>query len=98
MPFQIFSLIRPRRSAGKSHRKEHNMPMYRVLLSYNRLGDAALDGYACGVVLSLTGNPGFLTPLVPLAALATAQQEFHDAWLASLGGGVILTLVKNQKK
>jgi len=71
--------------------------MYRVSLSYARLPDSDLDGFACGVVLSLTGNPAFPTPLVPMADLTTAQQEFHDAWLAS-GKGVVSTLIKNQKR
>src|SRR3954466_163441 len=64
-----------------SERDNIPMPNYRVSLSFVSMSDPPLDEFAAGVVLSLTGNPAFPTPLVPLVALGDAQAAFHDALL-----------------
>ena len=71
---------------------------YRVSLSFIGLSDSDLDEFAANRVVSLTGNAAFPTPLVPLAALGTAQVAFHDALLAAAQGGTQLTAVKNEKR
>ena len=60
---------------------------YRVSLSFTGLSDSDLDEFASNIVVSLTGNTAFPTPLVPLAALNAAQSAFHDAVLAAAQGG-----------
>lgn len=74
------------------------MPNYRVSLSFRNLSDAGLDEFAANIVVSLTGNGEFPTPLVPLAALTAAQEAFHDAVLAAAQGGTQLTASKNEKR
>src|SRR5271170_183362 len=74
------------------------MANYRVSLSFTGLSDADLDEFASNIIVSLTGNAAFPTPLVPLATLTTAQSDFHDALVAAAGGGVQLTAVKNEKR
>jgi len=74
------------------------MVNYRVSLSFTGLSDSDLDEFAGNIVVSLTGNAAFPTPLVPLTALGAAQQTFHDALLAAAQGGVQLTAVKNEAR
>src|SRR4051794_1338882 len=75
------------------------MPLnYRVSYAFIRLSDAALDDFASTVVVSLTGNPAFTDPLVPLAAITTKRTEFHDAVVAAEGGGAMLKAAKNEKR
>jgi hypothetical protein len=71
---------------------------YRVSLSFTGLSDADLDEFAGNIVVSLTGNTAFPTPLVPLAALGAAQSAFHDAVLAAAQGGTQLTAIKNENR
>ena len=59
------------------------MSNYRVSLSFINLSDPVLDEFASNIVVSLTGNAAFPTPLVPLADLGAAQSAFHDALLAA---------------
>ena len=49
------------------------MVNYRVLLSFVSWSDSDLDEFAGNIVVSLTGNAAFPTPLVPLTALGAAQ-------------------------
>ena len=74
------------------------MPNYRVSLSFAALPDSDLDEFASNIVVSLTGNAAYPTPLVPLATLGTAQMAFHDAVLAAALGGLQLTAIKNEKR
>jgi hypothetical protein len=74
------------------------MPNYKVSLAFAYLPDADLDEFAANIVVSLTGNPEFPTPLVPLGALTAAQAAFHDAVLAAAQGGTQLTAIKNEKR
>ena len=71
---------------------------YRVSLSFTGLSDADLDEFAGNIVVSLTSNTAFPTPLVSLAALGAAQSAFHDAVLAAAQGGTQLTAIKNEKR
>jgi hypothetical protein len=71
---------------------------YRVSLSFTGWSDSHLDEFASNIVVSLTGNAAFPTPLVPLAALGTAQVAFHDAVLAATQGGTQLTALKNEAR
>jgi len=74
------------------------MANYRVSLSFTGLSDSDLDEFAGNIVVSLTGNAAFPTPLVPLATLGAAQAAFHDALLAAAQGGTQLTAVKNEAR
>ena len=74
------------------------MARYRVSLSFAYLPDADLDEFASNIVVSLTGNPAFPGPLVPLAGLATAQTQFHAAIVAAAQGGTHLTAIKNDRR
>jgi hypothetical protein len=74
------------------------MANYRVSLAFISLPDIGLDEFAANVVVCLTGNPAFPTPLVPLATLDTAQQAYHDALLEAVQGGTQLKAIKNEKR
>ena len=74
------------------------MTNYRVSLSFTNLPDSRVDEFAANIVVSLTGNAAFPTPLVPLAALGAAQTAFHDALLAAAQGGTQLTASKNEAR
>ncbi|HEY2329637.1 MAG TPA: fibronectin type III domain-containing protein [Verrucomicrobiae bacterium] len=74
------------------------MSNYRVSLSFTGLSDSDLDEFASNIVVSLTGNAAFPTPLVPLATLGAAQAAFHNALLAAAQGGTQLTAVKNEAR
>jgi hypothetical protein len=71
---------------------------YRVSLAFTKLGDALFDEFAANVVVKLTGNALYPTLPVPLLALGPTQVAFHDALLATAGGGKLLTAVKNEKR
>ncbi|MGA3143328.1 MAG: fibronectin type III domain-containing protein [Verrucomicrobiota bacterium] len=71
---------------------------YRVSLSFTGLSDSDLDEFASNIVVSLTGNAAFPTPLVPLKTLDAAQSAFHDAMLAAVQGGTQLTALKNEAR
>jgi hypothetical protein len=74
------------------------MSRYRVSLAFSKLSDADLDEFASNVIISLTGNPSFPTPSVPIIALTPGQVGFHTALLAAANGGKLLTEAKNQKR
>jgi hypothetical protein len=74
------------------------MANYRVSLSFTGLSDSDLDEFAGNIVVSLTGNAAFPTPLIPLATLDTAQAAFHSALLAAAQGGTQLTATKNEAR
>jgi hypothetical protein len=74
------------------------MANYRVSLSFTGLSDSDLDEFASNVIVSLTGNAAFPTPLIPLATLGTAQKAFHDALVAAAQGGTQLTALKNEAR
>jgi hypothetical protein len=71
---------------------------YRVSFSFTGLSDSDLDEFASNIVVSLTGNAAFPTPLVPLKTLDAAQSAFHDAMLAAVQGGTQLTALKNEAR
>jgi hypothetical protein len=67
-------------------------------MSFVTLPDAAFDEFAANIIIKLTGNAAFPTPIVPLVALTSVQATFHAALLAAAQGGVQLTAVKNEKR
>jgi Fibronectin type III domain len=74
----------------------HLMPSYRVSIRFSRLPDAELNIFADNVIVRMTGNPAYPTPLVPLSELTTLQQAFDAASIASNKGGQLATVAKNQ--
>lgn len=60
---------------------------YRVSLGFTRLLDGDLSGFSANVVASLTSNPGYTTPLIPLTEITIAQTAFDNAVAAALDGG-----------
>src|SRR5256885_1858933 len=71
------------------------MLTFRVLYSFTRLPDAALQAFAGSVVAKMTGNAGYPTPRVALVALNAIATGFGDAITAAIGGGKMLTAEKN---
>jgi hypothetical protein len=71
------------------------MSTYRVLLAFTRLPDAALNVFGQTVVTMMTNNPGFTTPLVPLAEITAKQQAFQESLEAMGNGGKQATAAKN---
>ena len=70
----------------------------RVLTSFSKAPDASLKIVGIGVIQGLTGNPAFPNPLVPLATLQTAIDEFSDALSDQAQGGTVATARKKDKR
>lgn len=71
------------------------MPSLTVNLGFARLPDPELSTFSETVVTKMNGNPGYLTPIVPLANLTTAKNTFDAAIVAAAQGGTQLTAAKN---
>lgn len=85
--------------AGKFIKRKHkHMPLFRVSLQFVNFPGPDLDEFTSGVVLGLTGNAGLPTPPVVATAITTAQVAFRDAIVAAMGGGILLTSIKNDKR
>jgi len=75
------------------------MPNYRVSVAFVNLRDAEFTLFARGVATGLAEHADFFAaPLVPVAAINMAADEFRVATLAASGGGKILTLIKQEKR
>lgn len=74
------------------------MSTYRVSLGFGRLSDAPLNTFSENVVVKMTANPGFTTPIVSLAALTTAQTAFAVAMVEAAHGGKQATAEKNDAR
>ncbi len=68
---------------------------YRVSLDFANYGDADLDEFTGNTITSLTGNASFPTPPVTPLILSGLNTTFHNALLAAMPGGTILTAAKN---
>ena len=95
-PAVLTTTVRPDDSVKTERTKK--MANYKVSLSFASLPDPGLDEFASNIVVSLTGNAAYPTPLVPLATLDAAQTAFHDAVLAAAMGGLQLTAIKKEKR
>jgi hypothetical protein len=71
------------------------MAIYHVSLGFAQLPDADLDAFTENVIASMTGNPAFPTPIVPMADLETAGTNFKDALAATVQGGTLATANKD---
>ncbi|HTD68505.1 MAG TPA: fibronectin type III domain-containing protein [Candidatus Limnocylindria bacterium] len=71
------------------------MPTYRTSLAFARLRDAQLNSFTENVVLKMTGNPAFPTPVVSLTALESARSTFANAISAAMQGSKQATAAKN---
>ena len=71
------------------------MPIIHVSLAFANLSDAGLDEFASNVVIKMTGNALFTTPVVSMATLGAAQVAFHAALAAMTQGGTQATAAKN---
>ena len=71
---------------------------YRVSRRFTRLKDASL--YCCtgSVILGMTDNPKFPDPLIPMSTLASLQEAFLAACVASSMGGRGTTSAKNDRR
>ena len=67
----------------------------RVSRRFTRLPDATLSCFTGSIVLSMTGNPRFPNPLIPLSQLADLQKAFSESCVASAMGGPAATSFKN---
>ena len=74
------------------------MPNYRVSLAFAKLPDASLGEFVLTVVDSMTGNPAYPAPAVPVADLAASRAAFLSALSASDTGGVQATAAKNDAR
>src|ERR1700744_3803329 len=64
-----------------------------------RLAERTVDNkieFSKGVVLSMTGNPFFPTPVPTLAQVSSAAQNLENAHVAAMNGGVDKTALQNQ--
>ena len=50
------------------------------------------------IVISMTGNPSFLTPVPALAAITTANLNLETAYNNALGGGKVLKAIMYEKE
>lgn len=71
------------------------MTSYRVSLSFANLSDADLSEFTNVVITSMTNNPSYATPAVPLATLTAAGTTFRNAVVAAAQGGTALTAAKD---
>lgn len=78
-----------------THKTTKHMSTYRTSLAFTRLADAPLNSFSESVGVKLTDNPGFTTPIVPLATFTAAQIAFADALAAAAQGGKQLIAAKN---
>jgi hypothetical protein len=74
------------------------MASYRTSLAFAQLPDADLGSFAQNTVTQMTGNPGFPTPRVALAAVTTATDTFLADLAAALDGGSQATAQKNASR
>jgi len=64
-----------------------------------RLAERTVDNkieFSKGVVLSMTGNPFFPSPVPTLAQVSSAAQNLENAHVAAMNGGVDKTALQNQ--
>ena len=71
------------------------MSTYRTSQAFTRLPDAPLNSFSENVGFKLAGNPGFTTPIIPLATLTATQIAFAEAIAAAAQGGKQLIAAKN---
>ncbi len=71
------------------------MATYRVSLAFARLADAKLNTTAESIIASMTGNAGFTTPIVSMAALGAACSSFVNALVEAQDGGKRSVATKN---
>jgi hypothetical protein len=74
------------------------MPNYRVSLAFTKVSDASLGEFVLTVVDSMTSNPAYPTPTVPIPDLAAARTAFLRALSASEVGGMLATATKNESR
>ncbi len=71
------------------------MGIIHVSLAFAQLPDAALDEFTGQVIIGLTGNAAFPTPVVSLTDLGAARTAFENALAALTQGGKQATATKN---
>jgi hypothetical protein len=74
------------------------MSNYRVSLAFAKLPDANLGEFVFTVIQSLTSNPAYPEPVVPLVDLSASREAFLAALSASDVGGVQATVAKNEAR
>ena len=60
--------------------------------------DSQLSTRTTGILQALTDNTNYPTPTPALAVMETTLTTFNDALAAAVGGGVVLTLEKNDAR
>jgi hypothetical protein len=70
------------------------MASLRVALGFAQLPDSELSDFSGSVVLKMQGNPGYITPVVPLGDITAARTAFDTAIIAAAQGGTELTAIK----
>jgi hypothetical protein len=72
--------------------------MTKINTSFARYKDSDLSTKAEYILFSMTGNANYLNPVVSLAAIATALQEYNDALAASMSRNSTDVAVKKEKR
>jgi hypothetical protein len=71
------------------------METFRVSYGFLRYKDPEFLVFSEGVVIGLTGNPGYGSPRVELGTLSTANTNFRNALTACETGGILATSAKD---
>ena len=74
------------------------MQNHHISRQFSRLNDSALSEFAGEVITSMTGNPNFPNPLVPLAELSALRSDFVQKQAESEMGGRVATVNKNNAR
>jgi len=72
-----------------------SMKIVRVSRGFGQINNGALEAFTANVITSMTGNPEFPTPLVPMADLTAGLNAFSQAIADALNGGRLETAKRN---
>ncbi len=75
-----------------------NTTALRVSHRYTRLPVSSFNMFAASVVIGMTNNPTFPSPLVPLDQLSALQADFEQKMLASRLGGRVAMAAKDEAR
>lgn len=74
------------------------MAHYKLSLAFAKLPDANLGSFAGNTITEMTNNPAYPSPLVPLAEMTEAKDNYFRDFLAAQDGGRLAVATKRASR